>query len=128
MTNASSNSDGEVVIKRKLIPSKTASDGKRLETGIENIDTKFKSTKTNDSSVNIDMTQSDIDSPSSITVDYPAWAKFQYDSINSLKTNIQLDVDAELAVRNESDIFIETIKTLTDKVKRFFGMILGGSQ
>jgi hypothetical protein len=37
-------------------------------------------------------------------------------------------VDTELALRNESGPFVETIKALTDKVKRFFGMILGGNQ
>jgi len=128
INNETNSSEGITKTKKKLIPSKTASDGKNLETGFVNIETKYESNNVNGSSVKIDITQPDIDSPSSISVDYPAWTKFQYDSVESLKTNIDLDVDTELAARNESEPFVETIKALTDKVKRFFGMIFGGNQ
>ena len=128
INNEINSSDGITKTKKKLIPSQTASDGKNLETGFVNIETKYESNTISGSTVKIDTTQSDINSPSSISVDYPDWTKFQYDSIESLKTNIELDVDTELALRNEYEPFVETIKALTDKVKRFFGMIFGGNQ
>lgn len=128
INNETNNSDGVTKTKKKLIPSRTASDGKNLATGFVDIETKYESNAVNGSTVKVDMAQPDFSSSSSITVDYPAWTTFQYDSINSLKTNIELDVDTELALRNESDVFVETIKELTNKVKRFFGMILWGNQ
>jgi hypothetical protein len=128
INNETNSSDGVTKTKKKLIPSKTASDGQRVETGFVDIETKYESNVINESTVKVDVVQPNFSSPSSITVDYPAWKAFQYDSIDSLKTNIESDVDTELALRNESEPFIETIKALTDKVKRFFGMILGGNQ
>ena len=128
INNETNSSDGVTKTKKKLIPSKTASNGTNLETGFVDIETKYESNVINGSTVKVDVVQPNFNSPSSITVDYPAWRTFQYDSINSLKTNIESDVDTELALRNESEPFVETIKALTDKVKRFFGMILRGNQ
>jgi hypothetical protein len=125
ISNETSNSDGVTKTKKKLVPSKTASDGKNLETGFVDIETKYESNVVNGSIVKVDVVQPNFNSPSSITVDYPAWKTFQYDSIDSLKTNIESDVDTELAFSNESETFVETVKALTDKVKRFFGMIFG---
>lgn len=127
ITENSSNDNGTTQVKKKLIPSQTASDGKRLETGIVNIETKFESTSVNDSTVKIDMTQPNVDSPSSITVNYPAWKTLNYDSVEELKTNLDNDVDTELE-QDGYDLeipstFVETVKYLTDKVKQFFGMI-----
>jgi hypothetical protein len=128
INNETNSSDGVTKTKKKLIPSKTASDGQRLETGFVDIETKYESNVINESTVKVDVVQPNFNSPSSITVDYPAWRTFEYNSIDSLKTNIESDVDTELALRNESGPFVETIKALTDKVKRFFGMILRGNQ
>ena len=128
INNETNSSDGVTKTKKKLIPSKTASDGQRVETGFVDIETKYESNVINESTVKVDVVQPNFSSPSSITVDYPAWKAFQYDSIDSLKTNIESDVDTELALRNESEPFVETIKALTDKVKKFFGMILRGNQ
>jgi hypothetical protein len=128
INNEINSSDGVTKTNKKLIPSKTASDGQRLETGFVDIETNYESNVINGSTVKVDVLQPNFNSPSSITVDYPAWRTFEYNSIDSLKTNIESDVDTELALRNESEPFVETIKALTDKVKRFFGMILGGNQ
>ena len=128
INNETNNSDGVTKTKKKLIPSKTASNGTNLETGFVDIETNYESNVINGSTVKVDVLQPNFNSPSSITVDYPAWRTFEYNSIDSLKTNIELDVDTELALRNESEPFVETIKALTDKVKKFFGMILGGNQ
>lgn len=111
--------------KRKLIPSKTASDGKGVETGIVDIETVYQSTKIIDNSVNIKVVQKDISSPSSITVYYPAWLTLKYNSVDSLKNNLETDVDNALV--DEPEALTKTIKTLTEKVKTFFGMIFGGT-
>jgi len=128
INNETNSSDGVTKTKKKLIPSKTASNGTNLETGFVDIETNYESNVINGSTVKVDVLQPNFNSPSSITVDYPAWRTFEYNSIDSLKTNIESDVDTELALRNESEPFVETIKALTDKVKKFFGMILGGNQ
>lgn len=125
INNETNSSDGVTKTKKKLIPSQTASDGKRLETGLVDIETKYESNVINGSTVKIDMTQPNVDSPSSIFVDYPAWKNFQYDSIESLKTNIESDVESELV--SEEEPVISTIRLLTEKVKNFFGMLFGGN-
>lgn len=125
INNETNSSDGVTKTKKKLIPSQTASDGKRLETGLVDIETKYESNVINGSTVKIDMTQPNVDSPSSIFVDYPAWKNFQYDSIESLKTNIESDVESALVLEEEP--VISTIRLLTEKVKNFFGMLFGES-
>jgi hypothetical protein len=125
INNETNSSDGVTKTKKKLVPSKTASDGTNLETGFENIETNYESNAINGSKVKIDMVQPDIDSPSSITVNYPTWRNFQYDSVESLKTNIESDVESALV--SEEEPIMSTIRLLTEKVKNFFGMLFGGS-
>ena len=124
ISSSSKNTNNETtIVKKKLIPSKTTSDGKNVEIGIENIETKFESNKVNDLSVKIDIMQDRFNSPSSITVEYPAWSTFKYESVESLKNNIDLDINAKLNSIDTSDQFIETIRILTNKVKVFFGTV-----
>ena len=121
LNSTNANNDGTVKTKKKLIPSKTKESSK----GIVDVETKFESTPTNDRVVNVEVIQSTPTSPSSITVDYPAWKNFQYNSVESLSTNLDTDVETALVVEEES--LAITIRILTDKVKNFFNMIFGGS-
>jgi hypothetical protein len=121
LNNTNTNNDGTVKAKKKLIPSKTKESNK----GIVDVETKFESTPTNDRVVNVEVIQSTPTSPSSITVDYPAWNNFQYDSVESLSTNLDTDVETALVVEEES--LATTIRLLTDKVKNFFSMIFGSN-
>ena len=125
ISNETNSSDGVTKTKKKLIPSQTASDGKRLETGLVDIETKYESNTINGSTVKIDIVQPTVDSPSSIFVDYPAWRSFQYNSVDSLKANIELDVESYLV--SEEEPTVSTIRLLTEKVKNFFGMLFGGN-
>lgn len=121
LNSTNTNSDGTVKTKKKLIPSKTKESNK----GIVDVETKFESTPTNDKVVNVEVIESTPTTPSSITVDYPTWNSFEYDSVESLTTN--LDTDIETALVAEEDTFISTIRLLTDKVKNFFSMIFGSN-
>jgi len=125
ITYEANSSDGVIKTKKKLVPSKTASDGINLGTGFVDIETKYESNTINDSTVKIEMVQPDISSPSSITVDYPAWRIFQYNSENSLKANIESDVESALV--SEEEPVVSTIRFLTEKVKNFFGMLFVGN-
>ena len=123
INNETNSSDGVTKTKKKLIPSQTASDGQRLETGLVDIETNYESNTINDSTVKIDMVQPNISSPSSIVVDYPAWRIFEYNSVESLKTNIESDVESALV--SEEEPVVSTIRLLTEKVKNFFCMLFG---
>lgn len=127
ITHNTNGGDGTVKTKKKLVPSKTASDGQRLETGLVDIETKYESNQINNEVVKVDMVQPDIDSPSSIIVNYPAWKTLNYDSVESLKTNLDNDVESQLEADGndlvEPSAFVETIRYLTDKVRQFFGMV-----
>jgi hypothetical protein len=121
LNNTNTNNDGTVKTKKKLIPSKTKESSK----GIVDVETKFESTPTNDKVVNVEVIESTPTTPSSITVDYPTWKSFHYESVESLTTN--LDTDVETALVAEEEPFIATIKLLTEKVKNFFSMIFGSN-
>ncbi len=128
--------NGTTTIKKKLVPSKAVSDGERIDTGFINIETDFKSSAVNDMSVKIKMLQESVDSPKAISVEYENWVKLNYESEDSLKNNIDNDVESALTADGyivaagaiddgvkESSPFVETVKSLTVKVKNFFGMI-----
>lgn len=116
--------DGTITTKKKLIPSKTSSDGERIDTGFENIETEFKSSVVNDISVKVKTLQNNVDAPKSISVEYDNWIKLNYSSTDSLKDNLDADINTALS-QEDSNLFVDTIKTLTTKVKKFFGMIFG---
>lgn len=116
--------DGTITTKKKLIPSKTSADGERIDTGLEKIETEFKSSAVNDTSVKVKVLQNSIDDPKIISVEYDNWIKLNYPSTDLLKDNLDIDINTAL-VQEDSNLFVDTIKSLTIKVKKFFGMIFG---
>lgn len=127
ITKETNGGDGTTKTKKKLIPSKTMSDGKRPDTGFVDIETDYQSNQINDTNVKVEVRQPDIDSPSAIKVEYQNWRVLEYESEQSLKTNLDNDIETKLQEdgydTEEPTIFVETIRYLTDKVRQFFGMV-----
>jgi len=131
ITQTTTSNEGTTQVKKKLIPSQTATDGKRLETGMVNIETKFESTKIDNMPAKVEYMQDNIDAqPTSVSVEFEYWRTLRYDSIDQLESNLDADIDFHLEsdgydlTAEEQPIFVQKIKELADKVKRFFGMIL----
>jgi hypothetical protein len=127
------NSNGNSVSsKSTLIPEKTALDGKNLHTGIINIENKFES-KNGIDKVNVETSQENLESATSVTIKYSNWAnhpQLKYDSVNSFIANVEKDVDSELVkqgtdINNGENAVFVSIKLLTTKVKDFVANLFG---
>ena len=109
-----------------MIPEKTATDGKNLNTGIINQESQYTSSENSDS-VTVTTLKENIESNEMVSVKYSNWENdpiLKYESIQGLIDNIETDVDNELVsqgedIENPENEVVKTIKTLTTKVKDF---------
>ncbi len=125
--------------KQKLVPEKTASDGKNLQTGIEDIETTIEVTE-EEQKVTLEVTQETLESVESPTeVNYENWRRFQYEAVESAESNLANDVEAALvedgflvaseegseevigeeAVEEEPVAFVKVVRDLTKRVLEF---------
>lgn len=118
---------GTTTTQQKLIPSQTATDGWNLSTGLVNIRTEFVSSRVNDIGIKLSKIQERFDSQAASEIAIENWKTFNFESDQQVSDNLDADVEAELVadgydtVTPEVGGFVETVKTLTDSVKRFFG-------
>lgn len=125
--------------KQKLVPEKTATDGKNLQTGIEDIETTIEVTE-EEQKVTLEVTQETLESVESPTeVNYENWRRFQYEAVESAEANLANDVEAALvedgflvaseegseevigeeAVEEEPVVFVKVVRDLTKRVLEF---------
>jgi len=144
MTNNYSNDDGDVEQVMIITPSKTASDGKDLYTGVET-KTKFKTKPVNNHSAVVETVKEDSkDLVVPVKVQYEYWngdtsffyASFPYDSVEQFESNVDADAESIFSpchncddgpeqVEEYRNAFYETITALTTKVKSFISSLLG---
>lgn len=121
------NSSGTTTIKQKLVPSLTTADGWNFSTGFVDIRTEFVPSRVNDLGVKLTKIQERFDSQAASVIAIENWKTFNYASDQQVTDNLDADVEAVLVadgydtVQPEAGGFVETVKTLTDSVKRFFG-------
>ena len=127
ISNKSTDGKGNTISsKSTLIPEKTATDGKNLNTGIINQESQYTSSENSDS-VTVTTLKENIESNEMVSVKYSNWENdpiLKYESIQGLIDNIETDVDNELVsqgedIENPENEVVKTIKTLTTKVKDF---------
>ena len=140
-----------------LVPEKTASDGKNLQTGIIDIDTQYKSDVINGQRIYGSTYQNDMnDTNSGISIDFPNWAakKLYFNNPTEFIQNLDSEVDGLLTfdgylvsptpepselqnlvdgqssaiVQSDEVEFIKTIKTLSANIKNFFSGLFGFNQ
>lgn len=123
---SNTDSSGTTTVKQKLIPARTATDGVNLSTGLVNIRTEFISSRLNDLALKLVKLQERQDSDSYSEIEISGFKTFTYESDEQVVQNLDTDIaDAltsaghDIAVP-ESGGFVETVKTLTEKVKRYF--------
>jgi len=139
--NQSVDSNGnKIERKQKLIPEKTATDGKNLHTGIVDIETNYQSSDVSGESVEVNVKQKDFYSPSEeVKVAYRNWRVFEYESALAARESLENDVNSaliddgyEAAVEADSEedetkdeiisdepVFVQTVKQLTNRVIEF---------
>ena len=142
MTNNYSTDDGDVEQVMVITPSKTASDGKDLMTGVET-KTKLKTKPVNGQTATVDTVQQGTKgSVATIEVKYDQWnatSPLRYESnnlANEFEDNIDSNIESifdnryadEVKEEEYRNAFYETITTLTNKVKSFISSIFGGSR
>ncbi len=121
--------------KSTLIPEKTATDGKNLQTGIINQENEYSATE-NSNSVTVATLKENIDSNETVTVKYSNWVNdpiLKYESIQGFIENVESDVDNALLTQGENiedpeNEMVQTIKSLTTKVKDFVSNLFGFSR
>ena len=132
-----------------LIPEKTASDGKNLQTGIVDINTEYYSSTIAGQRVKGSTKQQSLEDINSlVSAEFPNWFEgknFNYGNPNLLLENIDADVENELikdgfttnsndnssnvlVEESEDVIFVKAIKALTENVKSFFSGLFGINQ
>ena len=120
--------------KQKLVPEKTATDGKNLQTGIEDIETTIEVTE-EEQRVTVEVTQENIESVESPTeVNYENWRRFQYEAVESAESNLANDVETALVedgflvaseevseevIEEEPVVFVKVVRDLTKRVLEF---------
>ena len=118
---------GTTTVKQKLIPAQTATDGWNLSTGLVNIRTEFVSSRVNDLGIKLTKIQEHFDSQAASEIAIENWKTFNYESDQLVGGNLDSDIEAALVAdgydttQPEAGGFVETVKTLTESVKRFFG-------
>jgi len=139
--NQSVDSNGnKIERKQKLIPEKTATDGKNLHTGIVDIETNYQSSDVSGESVEVNVKQKDFYSPSEeVKVAYRNWRVFEYESALAARESLENDVNSalvddgyEAAFEEDSEedeikdetvsdepVFVQTVKQLTNRVIEF---------
>jgi hypothetical protein len=124
-----SNTDatGTTTTRQKLIPALTALDGVNIHTGLINIRTEFISSRINDLEIKLTKIQDRFDSLAVSEIAISNWKTFNYTSDDEVVTNLDADLDAALVADGyelenpDEGGFVETVKSLTGAVKRFFG-------
>ena len=120
--------------KQKLVPEKTATDGKNLQTGIEDIETTIEVNK-EEQKVIVEVTQETLESAQSPTeVNYENWRRSQYEAVESAESNLASDVESalvedgflvaseegsEVVVEEEPVVFVKVVRDLTKRVLEF---------
>jgi hypothetical protein len=140
MTNNYSTDDGDVEQVMVVIPSKTASDGKDLYTGVET-KSKLKTKPVNGQTATVDTVQQGTKgSVATIEVTYDQWTatstlRYESDNLgNEFENNIDSNIESIFDNRYSNpekeeeyrNMFYETITTLTVKVKNFISSLFGG--
>ncbi len=139
--NQSVDSNGnKIERKQKLIPEKTATDGKNLHTGIVDIETNYQSSDVSGESVSVNVKQKDLYAPSEeVKVAYRNWRVFEYESALAARESLEKDVNSalvddgyEATVEEDSEEdeskdeivsdqpeFVQAVKQLTTRVIEF---------
>lgn len=123
---SNTDSNGTLTVKQKLKPARTATDGINLSTGLVNIRTKFVSTRINDLAFKLVKLQESYDSPAYSELEISDLKTFTYESDELAVQNLENDIDNALTSSGYdleepgSGGFVESVKTLTETVKRFF--------
>lgn len=140
MTNNYSTDDGDVEQVMIITPSKTASDGKDLYTGVET-KTKFKTKPVNSQTAVVETVKEDSkDVVVPVKVQYEQWnggTSFFYGSVEEFESNVDADVESVFTpcdtcnadpeqVEEYRNAFYETVTALTTKVKSFISSLFGG--
>ena len=140
MTNKYSSDEGDVDEVMIITPSKTASDGKDLYTGVET-KTKFKTRPINNQTAVVETVKEDSkDIIVPVKVQYEQWnggTSFFYESVEQFESNINTDVESVLTSCDTCNVdleqdeeyrnaFYETVTALTAKVKSFISSLFGG--
>ena len=140
MTNNYSTEDGDVEQVMVVTPSKTASDGKDLYTGVET-KSKLKTKPVNGQTATVDTVQQGTKgSVATIEVTYDQWTatsplRYESDNLgNEFENNIDSNIESIFDNRYSNpekeeeyrNMFYETITTLTSKVKNFISSLFGG--
>lgn len=132
LSNKSVDANGsQIETKQKLIPEKTASDGKNLHTGLVDIKTSFKS-EVEGEAVAVNTQQDTLNSDEAIVeVSFDNWRKYEYGAVSDLKkltSDVETDLVAdgyltaseEEVVEEEVPVFVKAIRELTKRVVEFF--------
>ena len=125
----SQNSNGTTIVRQKLIPEKTATDGINLGTGLIDIRSEFISTQVNGFVVKLLKLQETFESEDQSVVEFSDWQTFTYRNSAELNQNLETDVDTALAAdgyQTDEPVeggFVDTVRKLTGKITRFFGGI-----
>lgn len=123
---SNTDSNGTTTVKQKLIPARTATDGANLSTGLVNIRTEFISSRLNDLAIKLVKLQEYQDSDSFSEIEISGYKTFTYESDEQVVQNLDSDITDALTSDGydvevpESGGFVETVRTLTEKVKRYF--------
>jgi hypothetical protein len=139
--NQSVDSNGnKIERKQKLIPEKTATDGKNLHTGIVDIETNYQSSDVSGESVEVNVKQKDFYAPSEeVKIAYRNWRVFEYESALAARESLENDVNSalvddgyEATVEEDSEEdeskdeivsdqpeFVQAVKQLTTRVIEF---------
>lgn len=136
ISNKSTDGKGNSISsKSTLIPEKTATDGKNLQTGLVNQESQYASTE-NSEFVTVTSFKPNFDSNEEISVKYSNWENdplLKYETVQGLIENIESDVDSELLAQGEDlenadNQVVITIRNLTSKVKNFMNNLFGKIQ
>lgn len=96
----------EITRKQKLIPEKTASDGKNLHTGIVDIETTLKVKSEEEKLVSKVKQENIFSEPDIISVEIENWRLFNYSTIKSARDSVVKDIEGALV----KDGFVELIE------------------
>lgn len=131
---SNTDSQGTTKVTQKLIPSQTALDGINLQTGIINIRTEFISSRINDLAIKLTKIQDRFDSPTESVIEITDLPTLTYSSDEQVVQNLDSDLD-QILTDQGYDLetpaqggFVETVRELTETVKRFFGGFFNQSE
>lgn len=124
--NNIANESGTTKTTQKLIPSKTASDGINLSTGIVDIRTEFISNRINEVQAKLSKLQEQFDSPTVSQIYITNLPTLTYGSDQEVIDNLDTDINAAIESvgfdpeDETQDGFVASVKSLTNTIKEFF--------